>query len=265
MFSTVATSLQLRRKWPHCGGPGPHWREPGHRVRCPSGSGPRPISSRARRPVSCRTAPVRLRVWPPAPRPAAPRRHPALPRHVPQCDSGGRTIEVRRVGGSYVLHEDGNHALTTANLMVARSEALRRLVIASHPDRQWLAVLHGAGVAGKMVRPCCAGPAERARARLRDCSLPAASIWSRTTMPRSRPAHACSGPYRSGSASRKAVGRCWPRTFRNREHAHRPHAHAPATLPGDSEPRVAPAARALPDLPALFAGCAAGADRATAG
>ena len=32
--------------------------------------------------------------------------------------------------------------------MIARSETLRRLVLASHPEREWLAVLHGAGVAG---------------------------------------------------------------------------------------------------------------------
>jgi hypothetical protein len=32
--------------------------------------------------------------------------------------------------------------------MVARSETLRQLVLASHPGREWLAVLHGAGVAG---------------------------------------------------------------------------------------------------------------------
>ena len=73
-----------------------------------------------------------------------------------------------RFAGSAVamcLHEDGEHALTTANLMVARSEALRRLVIASHPDRAWLAVLHGAGVAGTDGAALLCGPAEPARAR----------------------------------------------------------------------------------------------------
>ena len=53
-----------------------------------------------------------------------------------------------RAGGRYRLAVDGVVCLETRELMVARSEVLRRLVLAAHPGRAWLAVLHAAGVAG---------------------------------------------------------------------------------------------------------------------
>jgi hypothetical protein len=57
-------------------------------------------------------------------------------------------LEVLRARGHYRLFLDSTCLLTTDDLMIARSETLRRLVLASHPDRRWLAVLHAAAVAG---------------------------------------------------------------------------------------------------------------------
>ena len=61
---------------------------------------------------------------------------------------GISTLEAWRVGGRYLLFQDHRHLLTTDNLMLARSELLRWLVLASHPERAWLAILHGSAVAG---------------------------------------------------------------------------------------------------------------------
>jgi hypothetical protein len=58
------------------------------------------------------------------------------------------TLEAHRRGRHYVLLQDGARVLTTHDLMVARSETLRRLVLTGHLGREWLAVLHGAAVAG---------------------------------------------------------------------------------------------------------------------
>jgi hypothetical protein len=91
--------------------------------------------------------PVGLRIWPtslarvlaavtePCGRPA---------------DRGDATAEiaVRWERGRYWLSVDGSVCLRTRDPMLARSEVLRRLVLASHPDRDWLAILHAAGVAG---------------------------------------------------------------------------------------------------------------------
>ena len=63
-------------------------------------------------------------------------------------DRTSPVLDVWRVAGHYLLFQDGRHLLTTDSLMVARSETLRRLVLAAHPGRAWLAVLHAAAVAG---------------------------------------------------------------------------------------------------------------------
>lgn len=116
---------------------------------------PVPPASATRRPsldTVCRLGPVsiRLRIWPP--------RLAAMVAAVTaycRCDDDGghgsgtaSTLEAWRVGGRYLLFQDRRHLLTTDSLMIARSEVLRRLVLASHPERAWMAILHGAGVAG---------------------------------------------------------------------------------------------------------------------
>lgn len=92
--------------------------------------------------------PVRLRVWPVGL--AAMLRAVTLPSHLAAPGHGGHmpTIEVHRRGRTYVVELDGERVLATDQVMIARSETLRRLVLAAHPERHWLAVLHGAGVAG---------------------------------------------------------------------------------------------------------------------
>lgn len=94
--------------------------------------------------------PVRLRIWPPrlaalVGAVTAPCRRPD---HEAAAVGSGPVLDACRVGGRYLLFQDGAHLLSTDNLMLARSEMLRRLVLAGHPDRAWMAVLHGAGVAG---------------------------------------------------------------------------------------------------------------------
>ncbi len=90
---------------------------------------------------------VRLRIWPPTlARIVAAVTAPA---HLALPFAGTEpTLEVRRYGSRYHLHGNGEHLLTTGQLMIARSETLRRLILASHPGRAWLAVLHAAAVAG---------------------------------------------------------------------------------------------------------------------
>ena len=93
--------------------------------------------------------PVRLRVWPPRlagvlAAVTAPGREAG---GVPDC-AGPAVLDVRRVGRSYELVLDGAPVLRTGDWMIARSEVLRRLILAGHPGRQWLAVLHAAGVSG---------------------------------------------------------------------------------------------------------------------
>ncbi|MFZ1428882.1 MAG: hypothetical protein WAS21_19160 [Geminicoccaceae bacterium] len=94
--------------------------------------------------------PVRLRIWPP--RLAALVGAVTAPCRGPGHDwagvANGPTLDACRVGRCYLLFRDGAHLLSTDSLMIARSEMLRHLVLASHPDRAWMAVLHGAGVAG---------------------------------------------------------------------------------------------------------------------
>ena len=93
--------------------------------------------------------PVRLRLWPP-------RLAMLVGAVTAACRADGEwvgaqsmpTLEARRVRGRYQLYEDGRHVLTTANVMIARSETLRRLVLAGHHERKWIAMLHAAGVAG---------------------------------------------------------------------------------------------------------------------
>jgi hypothetical protein len=111
--------------------------------------------------VVCRLGPVpvRLRIHPPrlarliaaitAPCHASPPAHGEA--------RGCPTLEARRAGSCYRLLLDGTLLLTTDDLMIARSEILRRLVLASHPDRRWLAVLHAAGVAGPKGAALLAG------------------------------------------------------------------------------------------------------------
>ena len=91
--------------------------------------------------------PVRLRVWPQGlarilAAVTAPCRCAIDPSSV------ATEITVQRVRGRYWLSADGAPCLATREPMLARSEVLRRLVLASHPERRWLAVLHAAGVAG---------------------------------------------------------------------------------------------------------------------
>ncbi|MGD9512295.1 MAG: hypothetical protein AB7X49_27525, partial [Geminicoccaceae bacterium] len=91
--------------------------------------------------------PVGLRVWPrglarvlaavtePCRRPAGPA-------------GASAEIAVRWGRGRYWLSVDGSVCLATRDPMLARSEVLRRLVLASHPGRDWLAILHAAGIVG---------------------------------------------------------------------------------------------------------------------
>ena len=119
----------------------------------------KPRATRSRRPISASTpaldvicrageVPVRLRVWPT--RLAGLLRAVTLPSHAAAADDPlyASSVEVHRQGRAYLLYVDGEHLLATNDLMVARSETLRHLVLASRPQREWLAVLHGAGVAG---------------------------------------------------------------------------------------------------------------------
>ena len=113
---------------------------------------PRPVPAATAAPaldVTCRAGavPVRLRGWP--------RRLARIvaavtaPAQMAAEGSGAvPTLEVRWVGRAYQLRVDGAHLLTTPDLMIARSETLRWLILASHPGRHWLAVLHAAAVAG---------------------------------------------------------------------------------------------------------------------
>lgn len=95
-------------------------------------------------------APVRLRVW-------SPLLATLVGAVTASCQRAGgarvgagvgATFDACRIGGQYRLFQDGVHLLSTKSLMFARSEILRRSVLASHPGRDWMAVLHGAGVAG---------------------------------------------------------------------------------------------------------------------
>jgi hypothetical protein len=92
--------------------------------------------------------PVRLRVWPP-------RLARVLAAVTAPCcgpvdglATGSAILEVRRAGRTYQLVLDGAPVLRTDDWMIARSEVLRRLILAGNPDRQWLAVLHAAAVSG---------------------------------------------------------------------------------------------------------------------
>ena len=121
----------------------------------PPDAGPLPpLPSEPRRPPAldslCHLGerPVRLRVWPPGL--AHVLAAVTAPCRSPPDATGGRApeITIHRRDGRYLLAVDEVVCVATADLMFARSEALRRLVLAAHPTRAWLAVLHGAGVAG---------------------------------------------------------------------------------------------------------------------
>ncbi len=116
---------------------------------------PAPPARSSRQPsldTVCRvgSALVRLRIWPP--RLAA--LLAAVTAHCRSEDDGGHdsdgisTLEAWRVGGRYLLFQNHRHLLTTDSLMLARSELLRWLVLVSHPERAWVAILHGSAVAG---------------------------------------------------------------------------------------------------------------------
>lgn len=90
--------------------------------------------------------PVRLQIWPRTL--ARVLAEVTRPCHASTGDAGEATLVVRRVAGRYRLTVDGSPALATRDLMLARSEVLRLLVLAAHPGRRWLAVLHGAAVVG---------------------------------------------------------------------------------------------------------------------
>ena len=137
--AAAARIAELRRHWRSLDRP---WRQLSPRAV------PAPTTAPALA-VTCRAGavPVRLRVWP--------RRLARIvaavtaPAQMPAPEPGdGPVLEVRWVGRAYQLRVDGAHLLTTPNLMIARSETLRWLILASHPGRQWLAVLHAAAVAG---------------------------------------------------------------------------------------------------------------------
>lgn len=94
-------------------------------------------------------APVRLRVWP--------RRLGALVGAVtascraaeaPAGDDALPIVEGHATRAGYSVRVNGRPRLLTGSLMLARSEVLRHLALASHRDRDWMAVLHGAGIAG---------------------------------------------------------------------------------------------------------------------
>ena len=112
----------------------------------------------------------------------------------------------------------------TNELMIARSEVLRRLVLASHPERAWLAILHAAG--GRRARR--RRPAVRQQRRRQEhadrvpARLRAGARHRRLRAARGRQP-AC-GRSRSASASRRAAGRCWRPTSRPRDDPGRAHA-----------------------------------------
>ena len=92
--------------------------------------------------------PVRLRVWPPRlARVLAAVTAPGREADVPDR-ARAAVLDVRRVGRSYELVLDGAPVLRTGDWMIARSEVLRRLILAGNPGREWLAVLHAAAVSG---------------------------------------------------------------------------------------------------------------------
>ena len=93
--------------------------------------------------------PVRLRVWPPRlARVLAAVTAPGRGAGGAPADAGTAVLDVRRVGRSYELVLDGAPVLRTGDWMIARSEVLRRLILAGNPGREWLAVLHAAAVSG---------------------------------------------------------------------------------------------------------------------
>jgi hypothetical protein len=99
--------------------------------------------------VRCRvgSSVVRVQVWPPVlARLVAAVTAPA--RVASAAGPAAATLEVRRIAGRYQLALDGAPQFVTDDIMIARSETLRRLILASHPGRDWLAVLHAAVVAG---------------------------------------------------------------------------------------------------------------------
>lgn len=91
--------------------------------------------------------PVRLRVWPRGLGAVlAAVTEPC--RKAPDPGDAAAGIALWRARGRYWLSVNGTVCLATREPMLARSEVLRRLVLASHPGRDWLAMLHAAGVAG---------------------------------------------------------------------------------------------------------------------
>ena len=214
------------------------------------------------------SAPVRLRIWPP--RLAA--LLAAVTAHCRYEDAGVHgpdgisTLEAWRVGGRYLLFQDHRHLLTTDSLMLARSELLRRLVLASHPERAWLAILHGAG--GRRAerrRPpmrhqrCRQEHADGLPARLR-----AGPRDRRLRAARGRQPTPLAGPVRAQRQGRQLAPARTPLP-RPRDDACRAHPAAPPALCPAAPDSDRAAARALPRLPALPARGRRRADRAAAG
>ena len=125
------------------------WRELDALAFEPVPARPEPPASLPALDVRCRigTAVIRLRVWPPV----LARLVSAVTAPARVAAGDGATaavLEARRANGRYHLSLDGTPLFATDDLMTARSETLRRLILASHPGRDWLAVLHAAVVAG---------------------------------------------------------------------------------------------------------------------
>jgi hypothetical protein len=114
-------------------------------------------------------APVRLRIWPARLARLVGAVIAAAQDSAAAVHGDCAAVAVHRIDGGYVLFADGRHLLTTTNFMIARSETLRRLVLASHPGREWLAVLHSAAVAGMAGAALLCGSSGAGKSTLTGC------------------------------------------------------------------------------------------------
>lgn len=58
-------------------------------------------------------------------------------------------LELHHASGRYRLVRDGSIVAVTSELMTARSETLRQMILGCHPGRAWTAILHASAVAGR--------------------------------------------------------------------------------------------------------------------
>ncbi len=120
--------------------------------------GREPSPARAHAAGSAADAPADLRDdYAPGPRPVrlTVRGSPRLARLLRHLLEPARTLGPARVrltvtrdGRYYDIRRDGTLLTRTDDLLLARSETLRHLLLSSHGRRRWLAFLHGAAVAG---------------------------------------------------------------------------------------------------------------------